>query len=65
MWVQSAAALLAMIVAVVSSGHMRELAFRHAEARWSTTLIPLSVDGTVVAASMSVPLRSEMSRRGE
>lgn len=57
--------LLAMIAAVVSFGHMRELALRHGEARWSATLIPLSVDGMVVAASMSVVLASKMGRRGE
>jgi hypothetical protein len=57
--------LLAVIAAVVSFGHMRELALRHGEARWSATLIPLSVDGMVVAASMSVLLASETGRRGE
>jgi Protein of unknown function (DUF2637) len=35
------------------------------EAQWSATLIPLSVDGMVVAASMSVLLASKMGRRGE
>jgi hypothetical protein len=57
--------LLAVIAAVVSFGHMRELALRHGEARWSATLIPLSVDGMVVAASMSVLLASKTGRRGE
>jgi hypothetical protein len=57
--------LLAVIAAVVSFGHMRELALRHGEARWSATLIPLSVDGMVVAASMSVLLASKVGRRGE
>lgn len=57
--------LLAVIAAVVSFGHMRELALRHGEARWSATLIPLSVDGMVVAASMSVLLSSKTGRRGE
>jgi Protein of unknown function (DUF2637) len=57
--------LLAVIAAVVSFGHMRELALRHGEARWSATLIPLSVDGMVVAASMSVLLAGKMGRRGE
>ncbi|GLY92297.1 DUF2637 domain-containing protein [Actinoallomurus iriomotensis] len=57
--------LLAVIAAVVSFGHMRELALRYGEARWSATLIPLSVDGMVVAASMSVLLASKMGRRGE
>jgi hypothetical protein len=57
--------LLAVIAAIVSFGHMRELALRHGEARWSATLIPLSVDGMVVAASMSVLLTSKTGRRGE
>jgi hypothetical protein len=57
--------LLAVIAAVVSFGHMRELALRHGEARWGATLIPLSVDGMVIAASMSVLLASKMGRRGE
>ncbi|MDN3356831.1 DUF2637 domain-containing protein [Actinomadura sp. DC4] len=42
---------------------MRELALRHGEPWWSATLIPLSVDGMVVAASMSVLLASRMGRR--
>jgi hypothetical protein len=54
--------LLAVIAAVVSFGHMREFALRHGEARWSATLIALSVDGMVVAASMSVLLASKMGR---
>src|SRR3569833_339657 len=57
--------LLAVIAAVESFGHMRELALRHGEARWSATLIPFSVDGMVVAASMSVLPASKMGRRGE
>jgi hypothetical protein len=58
-------ALLAVIAAVVSFGHMRELALRHGEASWSAMLIPLSVDGMVVAASMSVLLASRMGKRGD
>jgi Protein of unknown function (DUF2637) len=57
--------LLAVIAAVVSFGHTRELALRHGEAQWSATLIPLSVDGMVVAASMSVLLASKSGGRGE
>jgi Protein of unknown function (DUF2637) len=58
-------ALLAVIAAVVSFGHMRELALRRGEASWIATLIPLSVDGMVVAASMSVLSAGRMARRGE
>jgi hypothetical protein len=57
--------LLAVIAAVVSFGHMREPALRYGEAQWSATLIPLSVDGMVVAASMSVLLASRTGVRGE
>lgn len=45
---------LALIAAVVSFGHMHELALRHGETPLNATLIPLSVDGMVVASSMSV-----------
>ncbi|MGH3375899.1 MAG: DUF2637 domain-containing protein [Actinoallomurus sp.] len=51
-------ALLAGIAAVVSFGDIRELALRHGEPQWSAALIPLSVDGMVVAASMSVLLQA-------
>ncbi len=47
-------AVLALIAAVVSFGHMHELVIRHGETRLNATLIPLSVDGMVVASSMSV-----------
>ncbi|MEV5711837.1 DUF2637 domain-containing protein [Actinoallomurus sp. NPDC052274] len=47
---------LALIAAVVSFGHMHELAVRHGETTLNATLIPLSVDGMVVASSMSVLL---------
>jgi hypothetical protein len=57
--------LLALIAAVVSFGHIRELALRHGETQWNSTLIPLSVDGMVLAASMSVLLESKRGRRGE
>jgi hypothetical protein len=53
--------LLAVIAAGVSLGHLRELALRYGEARWSATLIPLSVDGMVVAALLA----GKMGGRGE
>ncbi|MEV5749859.1 DUF2637 domain-containing protein [Actinoallomurus sp. NPDC052308] len=49
---------LALIAAVVSFGHMHELALRHGETALNAMLIPLSVDGMVVASSMSVLLAS-------
>lgn len=41
---------LALIAAVVSFGHMHELALRHGETSLNATLIPLSVDGMVITA---------------
>lgn len=57
--------LLALIAAVVSFGHMHELVIRHGETRLNATLLPLSVDGMVVASSMSLLLASRAGRRGE
>lgn len=45
---------LALIAAVVSFGHTHELALRHGETSLNAMPIPLSVDGMVVASSMSV-----------
>lgn len=56
---------LALIAAVVSFGHMRELALRHGETSWNARLLPFSVDGMVVAALMSVLLASRTGRHGE
>jgi hypothetical protein len=57
-------ALLAGIAAVVSFGHMHLLALHHGEGRVASALIPLSVDGMIVAASMSLLLDSRLGRRG-
>ncbi|MGH3777973.1 MAG: DUF2637 domain-containing protein [Pseudonocardiaceae bacterium] len=46
-----AVVLVAVIAAVVSYSHMQQLAERAGEA-WRSWLIPLSIDGLVVAASM-------------
>ncbi|MFC4533088.1 DUF2637 domain-containing protein [Sphaerisporangium dianthi] len=56
--------LLAAIAAVVSYAHMHELVLRHGESLWSAALIPLSVDGMIVAASMSLLLASRRGSRG-
>ena len=45
--------LVAMVAAVVSFAHMWEVAHRAGEG-WRSYLLPLSVDGLVVAASMSL-----------
>jgi hypothetical protein len=56
--------LLAGIAAVVSYGHMHLLALRHGEGGLASALIPLSVDGMIVAASMSLLLDSRLGRHG-
>jgi hypothetical protein len=56
--------LLAGIAAVVSYGHLHLLALHHGEGRLASALIPLSVDGMIVAASMSLLLDSRLGRRG-
>jgi hypothetical protein len=57
-------ALLAGIAALVSYGHMHALAMQHGEGRLASALIPLSVDGMIVASSMSLLLDSRLGRRG-
>ncbi|MBO3751108.1 DUF2637 domain-containing protein [Streptosporangiaceae bacterium NEAU-GS5] len=56
--------LLAAIAAVVSFRHMHELALLHGEDVLAAALIPLAVDGTIVAASMSLLLASRYGSRG-
>jgi hypothetical protein len=56
--------LAAGIAAVVSYQHMHELALRHGESWLGATLIPLAVDGMIVASSMSVLHASRIGRRG-
>jgi hypothetical protein len=56
--------LLAGIAALVSYGHMHALAMQHGEGRLASALIPLSVDGMIVASSMSLLLDSRLGRRG-
>ncbi|MFG1708799.1 DUF2637 domain-containing protein [Nonomuraea sp. M3C6] len=64
-WTTTAAvALLAGIAAVVSYGHMHELAIRHGEDPWAAALVPLSVDGMIIASSMSILYASRHGRRG-
>lgn len=58
-------ALLAAIAAVVSYQHMHTLVLSHGETRWAAVLIPFSVDGMVVASSMSILMASRLGRRGE
>ncbi len=46
--------MLAGIAAVVSYSHMYDLALRHGEPAWRASLFPLSVDGMIVGASMTL-----------
>jgi hypothetical protein len=56
--------LLAGIAAVVSYRHMHTLALAHGESSWTAMLIPLSVDGMVVASSMTLLADSRVGRSG-
>lgn len=49
----AAVALVAAVAAAVSYAHMRELAYAAGE-DWRSWLVPLSVDGLLVAAAMSM-----------
>jgi hypothetical protein len=55
---------LAAIAAIVSYGHMHELALRHGEERWTAALLPLSVDGMIIAASLALLSDSRHGRPG-
>ncbi|WP_455432939.1 DUF2637 domain-containing protein [Streptosporangium soli] len=52
------------MAAIVSFRHMHELALRHGEDRLAAALIPLSVDGTIIAASMSLLLACRYGKGG-
>jgi hypothetical protein len=56
--------LLAAIAGVVSYGHMHVLALEHGQGSWASAMIPLSVDGMIVASSMSLLLDSRLGHRG-
>jgi hypothetical protein len=55
-----AVVVVAAIAAVVSFVHIEHLAVRHGQSRLSALLLPLSIDGTVAAASL-VMLRAARS----
>jgi hypothetical protein len=60
----AAVLMLAGIAAVVSYSHMYELALRHGEPEWRAALFPLSVDGMIVGASMTLLGDARHGRRG-
>ena len=56
--------MLAGIAAVVSYRHMHTLTLAHGESRWTAALIPLSVDGMIVASSMTLLADSRTGQHG-
>ena len=60
----AAVLMLAGIAAVVSYSHMYELALRHGEPEWRAALFPLSVDGMIVASSMTLLRDARRGRKG-
>lgn len=59
-WV--AVGVVAAVAAVVSFEHMRELSERSGES-WRSWLLPLSVDGLIVAGSLVMYVRSRLNQR--
>ena len=59
----AAVLLVAAVAAVISYAHMREVAARAGEG-WRALLLPLSVDGLVVAASMVLLTRRRVGMTG-
>jgi hypothetical protein len=55
--------LLAAIAAAISYRHMYLLVRRHGETSWAAALLPLSVDGMIAVASMSLLSDSRQGRR--
>jgi Protein of unknown function (DUF2637) len=55
---------LAAVAGVVSYGHMHMLALRYGEQPWTAALLPLSVDGMIIAASLALLSDSRHGRRG-
>ncbi|HVQ93569.1 MAG TPA: DUF2637 domain-containing protein [Mycobacteriales bacterium] len=64
-WTTTASVVvLAGIAAVVSYRHMHTLTLAHGESAWTAALIPLSVDGMVVASSMTLLADSRAGNSG-
>ncbi|WP_433330173.1 DUF2637 domain-containing protein [Spirillospora sp. CA-294931] len=55
--------VLAGIAAVISYKHMYQLVLQYGEASWTAALLPVSVDGMIVVASMSLLVDSRQGRR--
>jgi hypothetical protein len=64
-WATTASVLvLAGIAAAVSYRHMHTLTLAHGESAWTAALIPVSVDGMIVASSMTLLADSRAGRSG-
>ncbi len=57
-------AILALIAGTVSYLHMHALVALHGQPGWVAALTPLSVDGTIVAVSMTLLAESRSGGRG-
>jgi Protein of unknown function (DUF2637) len=55
--------VLAGIAAIVSYKHMYALVHRYGETSWTAALLPVSVDGMIVASSMSLLAASRQGQR--
>jgi hypothetical protein len=55
--------VLAGIAAVISYKHMYQLVLQYGETSWTAALLPVSVDGMIVVASMSLLVDSRQGRR--
>ncbi|MEW9532879.1 DUF2637 domain-containing protein [Microbispora sp. NPDC049125] len=55
---------LALIAGSISYRHLHLLALRHGESPWTAALLPLSVDGMVLCASMALLADSRRGKRG-
>jgi len=64
LWTTRYVALLALIAGTVSYLHMHMLVARHGRPGWVAGPTPLSVDGTIVAASTALLAESRSGRRG-
>ncbi|WP_243719111.1 DUF2637 domain-containing protein [Actinomadura sp. KC06] len=55
--------ILAGSAAVISYRHMYQLVLRYEESSWTAALLPISVDGMIAVASMSLLVDSRQGRR--
>lgn len=64
-WTTGCVAMLVLIAGTVSYLHMYMLVELHGQPGWVAALTPLSVDGTIVAASTTLLADSRSGGRGE